>query len=66
MCEELYNKHYITISIIEFLNETGYYYSPLLKLGLPDHFQYEGDYEYILEKAGLTVDQIVERIKDEL
>lgn len=40
--------------------------SPLLKLGVQDHFMPVGDYNYLVEQAGLTPEQIAESIENKL
>lgn len=40
--------------------------APLLKLGVQDHFMPVGDYNYLVEQAGLTPEQIVESIENKL
>ena len=39
---------------------------PLLKLGVQDHFMPVGDYNYLLEQAGLTPVEIAESISNKL
>lgn len=39
---------------------------PLLRIGMQDTFLHPGEYQYLLEQAGLTVDSIVQRILGEL
>ena len=40
--------------------------APLLKLGIQDHFMPVGDYNYLLEQAGLTPEQIATSIENKL
>ena len=40
--------------------------APLLKLGVQDHFMLVGDYNYLVEQAGLTPEQIAASIENKL
>ena len=40
--------------------------APLLKLGVQDHFMPVGDYNYLVEQAGLTPEQIAASIENKL
>lgn len=40
--------------------------APLLKLGIQDHFMPVGDYNYLVEQAGLTPEQIAASIENKL
>ena len=40
--------------------------APLLKLGVQDHFMPVGDYNYLVEQAGLTPEQIASSIENKL
>lgn len=52
-------------AIAEFQAESNFSV-PLLRVGIRDTFLHPGDYEYLLEQSGLTVDSIVQKILGKL
>lgn len=52
-------------AIADVLSEQRYT-APLLKLGVQDHFMSVGDYNYLVEQAGLTPEQIAASIENKL